>query len=48
MTTGVGYNTIDGIDYAIVHDNHYNTPYDVVIAFSEVDFIASISILDLS
>lgn len=46
MTTGVGYNTIDGVNYAIVHDNHSNTPYDVVIAFSEVDFIGSVSILD--
>lgn len=42
----MGYNTIDGVNYAIVHDNHSNTPYDVVIAFSEVDFIGSVSILD--
>ena len=37
---------IDGIDYAIVHDNHYTTAYDVVIAFSEVDFVAGVSLLD--
>lgn len=45
MTTGVGYNIVSGVNYVIVHDNHVS--YDVTIAFSEVDFIASISILDL-
>ncbi len=48
MTTGVGYQIIDDVEYVIVHDNHYTTPYDVVILFSEVDFVGSVSILDLN
>ncbi|MBQ4044303.1 MAG: hypothetical protein IJD06_09960 [Clostridia bacterium] len=42
MTTGVGYVTINGCQYAIVHDNHVTS--DVYIDYSYVDYLCAIQI----
>lgn len=42
MTTGVGYTTSAGSQYAIVHDNHSTS--DVYILFSNVDYIGGIQL----
>ena len=47
MTTGVGYFSMPvGIDYCTVHDNHSDTPENVIISFSEVDFISAVAFFD--
>lgn len=44
MTTGVGYNRLNGKELVYVHDNWPTTGVDVAIAWTYVDFLFSCAI----